>query len=91
MSGVQLSDGYCAPEDWDTLTRDEREYVMGLREERDRRRHVGAISGSTTGNSTSNETQRDRGALVETPPGILRGIGSTMTRRDLGGRGDPNR
>ncbi len=89
MSGVQLSDGYCAPEDWDTLTRDEREYVMGLREERDRRIHVGAISTSSIGNSTSNETQRDRGALVETPPG--RGIGSTMTRRDLGGRGDPNR
>jgi hypothetical protein len=50
VSGVQLSDGYCAPEDWDTrytLSRDEREYVIGLREERDRRRHVGAISTSS--------------------------------------------
>ena len=77
-----MTDGYCDPADWDTLTRDEQQYVFTLREARDSRRNVSAVTTTVATNET---------AIVTTPAATERGIGATMSRRDLGGRGDPGR
>ena len=76
-----MTDGYIAPHDWDTLTREERDHVLSLREARDRRREVGAVT--RTDAATTSTTEATTGD--EQP---ARGIGSTMSRRnEQGGQG----
>jgi hypothetical protein len=94
-----LTNGYISATDWDTLTREEREHVYHLREERDRSPQYEASNASNehehineNGNENyrrESETSGRGGARDETPSG--RGIGATMTRRNFGGRGDPSR
>jgi hypothetical protein len=87
-SGVFLTHFYIDPTNWDTLTREEREHVYALREERDRihqQYEDERVDGNDNEHNREGEPSGEGGAREATPP-AGRGVGAIMSRR---GRDDP--
>ena len=69
------------------MTSEEQQHVFGLRENRDNRRGVAAVTPAAGGNNPAGGGTRDEGAIT-TVPTTNRAVGAIMSRRDQGGRGD---
>eukprot|EP00980_Cylindrotheca_fusiformis_P018169 scaffold5886_cov93-Cylindrotheca_fusiformis.AAC.3 len=80
-SGVQLTADYISPDDWGSLDRDERAYVL---EQRGNRRNIGATVTFQDEVGNNNNGNGGRGGQQHNGNGGGRGIGALMTRRGGG-------